>query len=192
MLAFEVSAGKIDAIEARYRSKHPALLVRQESPSVVEYPSEGFRVLDVYAYYRGEVGESEAETGTVLRFVQRVGDVGSAVLPGVEPVKAAFCGTSCGAYFDHWVSNVVSRTGFLQVHTRTHALARAHTRTHTHTHKHKLLGLSFTPMNLTRVIFHAQSKVASPICHSASESWLTHARSLTVSRTRFADTSRHA
>lgn len=50
MLAFEVSAGKIDAIEARYRAKHPGLLVRQDVPSIVEYPSDGFRILDVYAY----------------------------------------------------------------------------------------------------------------------------------------------
>ena len=36
------------------------------------------------------------------------------ILPGLEPVEASFPEDgSCPAYFDHWVSNVVSRTGFL-------------------------------------------------------------------------------
>jgi hypothetical protein len=49
----------------------------------------------------------------VIRFVQRDAKA-TLFLPGLEPVAADFCGTYAPAYFDHWVSNVVSRTGFLQ------------------------------------------------------------------------------
>ena len=35
------------------------------------------------------------------------------ILPGLTSIEATFDGTSYPAYCDHWVSNVVSRTGFL-------------------------------------------------------------------------------
>jgi len=114
VLAFGVASGTVEAIEARYRAKHPELLVREEGSAIAEYPAEGFKILDVFAYYTGEVGESEPDRGTVLRFVQRTPGVASAFLPGLEKVAATFCGTVAPAYFDHWVSNVVSRTGFLR------------------------------------------------------------------------------
>jgi 4-hydroxyphenylpyruvate dioxygenase-like putative hemolysin len=73
----------------------------------------------VYAYYNKD--KSGADTGTVLRFIQRDGTYGPAagfsnpegVLPGFEGVAYQFDGTSIPAYSDHWVSNVIDRNGFL-------------------------------------------------------------------------------
>jgi hypothetical protein len=55
--------------------------------------------------------------GTRLRFVEpcsRDAGSGGCGLPGIVLVPAAFPPSSRSAYFDHWVSNVVSRTGFLE------------------------------------------------------------------------------
>ena len=59
----------------------------------------------------------EADQGTVLRFVERT-EKSDALLPGLAPVEATFPADDAlrgtmPAYFDHWVSNVVNRTGFL-------------------------------------------------------------------------------
>jgi len=55
--------------------------------------------------------------GTLLRFVSRQESHASAAstckLPGLVPVTAAYDQHTMPAYCDHWVSNVVSRTGFL-------------------------------------------------------------------------------
>jgi len=113
VLGFEVAHGDLDGVLQRYRTLHPKLLLAEPR----EY-ADGVRVLDVLAYYAGEKGESEADPGTVIRFVERSGaaDEGSGhlPLPGLSPVAAEF---ECGvlpAYCDHWVSNVTSRLGFLQ------------------------------------------------------------------------------
>eukprot|EP00037_Helgoeca_nana_P005620 m.52858 g.52858 ORF g.52858 m.52858 type:complete len:679 (-) comp16589_c0_seq1:274-2310(-) len=112
VLAFEVAHGEVESIERRYRAKHPGLLVNPATPSTQTYSDDGFKILDVFAYYKGEAG-SDPDHGTVIRFVQRDAKA-TLFLPGLEPVAADFCGTYAPAYFDHWVSNVVSRTGFLQ------------------------------------------------------------------------------
>ena len=75
------------------------------------------KMLEVYAYYKGKDG-SEEDDGTLLRFIEIVGKKESdarnlCILPGLSTVEATFDGTSYPAYCDHWVSNVVSRTGFL-------------------------------------------------------------------------------
>ena len=84
---------------------------------------DGTRVLDVFAYYRGEPGVSDADPGTLLRFVERPaaggtggagGEVKGLPLPGLEAVEAAFEEGVLPAYCDHWVSNVISRKGFLR------------------------------------------------------------------------------
>ena len=113
VLGFEVAHGDLDGVLQRYRTLHPKLL--QGEPR--EY-ADGVRVLDVLAYYAGEKGESDADTGTVIRFVERssAADEGSGhlPLPGLSPVAAEIeCGV-LSAYCDHWVSNVTSRLGFLQ------------------------------------------------------------------------------
>ena len=64
----------------------------------------------------------QADTGTVMRFVERFGTFGSrpgfanpeGVLPGFTDVAPTFDGTSIPAYSDHWVSNVIDREGFLK------------------------------------------------------------------------------
>ena len=63
------------------------------------------------AYYEGDVSTSPADKGTMLRFVEAA--PAPMPLPGFVSVDASFDGTSLPAYCDHWVSNVISRTGFL-------------------------------------------------------------------------------
>jgi len=102
------AATDVERLRARYAELHPKLLL-PGTPR--EYP--GAKVLEVYAYYRGEKGSSEADPGTILRFIEGGGD-GSWVLPGLRRVPAEFESTSLPAYCDHWVSNVNSREGFLE------------------------------------------------------------------------------
>ena len=113
VLAFEVTSGSIDTIYKRYMEMHPKLV----TPQGVQTYSDGTKVLEVYAYYQGDVRTSEADVGTVLRFVQRGEAEGNSklpcLLPGLEPVDAVFDPSSQAAYCDHWVSNVISRTGFI-------------------------------------------------------------------------------
>ena len=113
VLAFEVTSGSIDTIHNRYMEMHPKLV----TPQGIQTYEDGTKVLEVYAYYQGDVRESDADCGTVLRFVQRKGNADgnsmSCILPGLEPVDAVFDPSSQAAYCDHWVSNVISRTGFI-------------------------------------------------------------------------------
>ena len=115
VLGFEVAHGDLDGVLQRYRTLHPKLLLAAPR----EYGG-GVRVLDALAYYTGEKGVSEADAGTVIRFVERssaAADDGSGhlPLPGLSPVAAEFdCSGVLPAYCDHWVSNVRSRVGFLQ------------------------------------------------------------------------------
>jgi len=145
------TASAIDVLRRRYAALHPKLLIHGGSGArhgkMVAGPcaddggigivrsyrnADGIttRIFEVYAYYLGNVRTSEADTGTVLRFVQRDGgghrddavdddvnnDIAStAPLPGLRPIAAVFdpTGQDQAAYWDHWVSNVHSRTGFL-------------------------------------------------------------------------------
>ena len=71
----------------------------------------------ITAYYKGDKVISDADEGTMLRFVEKKLSHSSASksckLPGLVEVDATFDNTSLPAYCDHWVSNVVSRQGFL-------------------------------------------------------------------------------
>jgi 4-hydroxyphenylpyruvate dioxygenase-like putative hemolysin len=123
VLAFEVEEkGGVEAVAAAYKAKHPKLLAHG---GVQTYPGDSdddyFKVLDVAAYYQytanGElVGDrtGEADTGTVIRFVERGGqNFRAEFLPGLVPIEATFDRNSLPAYSDHWVSNVFNRTEFL-------------------------------------------------------------------------------
>eukprot|EP00581_Thalassiosira_minuscula_P018699 CAMPEP_0183712152 /NCGR_PEP_ID=MMETSP0737-20130205/7373_1 /TAXON_ID=385413 /ORGANISM="Thalassiosira miniscula, Strain CCMP1093" /LENGTH=775 /DNA_ID=CAMNT_0025940731 /DNA_START=4 /DNA_END=2331 /DNA_ORIENTATION=- len=123
VLAFEVGPGHLAEIFHRYSHLHPALLPTEYQHGVKVYEHERTSVLEVFAYYDGEHhrsdGSAKADTGTRLRFVEpssmeKCGGGGRGCnLPGIVPLSAEF--RSCQpAYFDHWVSNVVSRTGFLE------------------------------------------------------------------------------
>ncbi|CAE7242014.1 unnamed protein product [Symbiodinium microadriaticum] len=109
VLGFQVNSGELDGIVAKYAEKHPKLL----PPGMPkEYP--GVRILEVYAYYQGEKNTTEVDCGTMLRFVECSDqNADHSVLPGIEKVPATFDPSSLPAYCDHWVSNVVSRRGFL-------------------------------------------------------------------------------
>jgi len=110
VLAFEVSErGGVDALYERYAKLHPKLLLDEQ---VQVY--DNAKVLEVYAYYKGEKILSERDDGTLLRFVETLGPSAPIhALPGLVHVDAAFSSNAQAAYCDHWVSNVVSRTGFI-------------------------------------------------------------------------------
>jgi hypothetical protein len=119
VLAFEVGHQCLEGIFRRYAEKHPELVPKEFKNGPVEYNNEA-RILEVFAYYKGERGMSPADEGTMLRFIEPiiVKDMESSAanntckLPGIVPVDASF--SHCHpAFFDHWVSNVISRTGFL-------------------------------------------------------------------------------
>merc|ERR1719413_116976 len=75
----------------------------------------GMKVLEVYAYYTGEKCKTDADTGTMIHFVEVCDDgkTDLCVLPGLQRVEAKYDGVSQSAFCDHWVSNVISREGFL-------------------------------------------------------------------------------
>lgn len=116
VLAFEVGEGVSDKIKARYMSKHPTLFKGEHS-----YLGGTFKVLETFAYYNRKGAVHGADEGTVLRFIERSGsssegEGGAFTLPGFEPVQAVF-GIESSAYFDHWVSNVIDRLGFINTMT---------------------------------------------------------------------------
>eukprot|EP00041_Stephanoeca_diplocostata_P023835 m.593724 g.593724 ORF g.593724 m.593724 type:complete len:174 (+) comp22394_c0_seq3:624-1145(+) len=107
VLAFEVTQGGVNAVAEKYQQLHPDLVVAP----VHEYDSH--KIFEVYAYYKGDVRASEADKGTILRFVEQTSNC-TEFLPGLSMVAdVQFPENARPLYFDHWVSNVVSRTGFL-------------------------------------------------------------------------------
>jgi len=100
-----------------YAQKHAPLCMSESDSELIRVYGTGAdrtRVLEVFAYYSAE-NPDVADEGTVLRFVERATPE-DAVLPGLQPVSPAphFPDPSVtSAYSDHWVSNVVDRTGFL-------------------------------------------------------------------------------
>ena len=119
VLAFEVTDGDIDSLFRRYQAFHPKLLsddcVNANGAIAYEDETNGSvtKILEVFSYYKNEKG-GEVDYGTKLRFVQREDvPLEAPILPGFKNVEAAFDDTCMPAYCDHWVSNVISRTGFL-------------------------------------------------------------------------------
>jgi len=113
VMAFEVGHQCLEGIFHRYDEKHPELVPKEFKNGPVEYDTEA-RTFEVFAYYKGEMGMSPADEGTMLRFIEPIKSnaTNTCKLPGIVPVKASF--SQCHpAFFDHWVSNVISRTGFL-------------------------------------------------------------------------------
>jgi len=111
VLAF-VTDGRLESIRDRYHALRPGLVIPDRS-DIIEYTDDGSKVFEVYAYYSGEKFESNADHGTVLRFIESSGSK-EAALPGIRKVSATFSNDSQAAYCDHWVSNVISRTGFIE------------------------------------------------------------------------------
>jgi len=109
VLGFSVSWQDLVAIHGRYQSKHPKLCLH-DAPW--EYDGQTL-ILEVFAYYTED--GTDADRGTVLRFVATKDFVteDDRVLPGVQRVPATFDEVSLPVFCDHWVSNVHSRTGFL-------------------------------------------------------------------------------
>lgn len=117
VLAFE--ANNVDQIHDNYLKTNEKLIASYSQHD--ESTGSQCKVLEVYAYY---VEDSSASTrtsqkvdpGTVLRFVERTGsnEGSSGCLPGIDKVEAQFHKSSRPVYCDHWVSNVFSRTDFLE------------------------------------------------------------------------------
>jgi len=116
VLGFVVANGEVATIRQRYTEKHPKLVVPGE-----RYTKSSLKMFEVFAYYKGEKNVSDADEGTILRFIEvSAADASSLqVLPGLKKVDAAHDRTTKPAYHDHWVSNVVSRTGFLDTLNET-------------------------------------------------------------------------
>jgi len=116
VLGFQITDGDIDSLHERYKALHPKLITKDcEGGAVMYNEDDGVtKVLEVYSYYKNEKG-GEVDEGTKLRFVQRINKSGDGlILPGFVPVEATFDKTCMSAYCDHWVSNVMSRTGFIE------------------------------------------------------------------------------
>lgn len=111
VLAFSAPSGSgtIDKIAESYQMHHPQLVL-QPTPAV--YENGDHRIFEVFAYYKDN---GEADTGTVLRFIERKSD-DVPILPGMMPVNAEYAvdAQDCRAFADHWVSNVHDRKGFLK------------------------------------------------------------------------------
>ena len=123
VLAFDVSQknGGVEAVRQRYMALHSNLIATKE---VLTYnidhhaKATDVKVFEVYAYYqdiKSENGVAVADRGTRLRFVERSDDENDyhLPLPGLSAISAEYGTYSQAAYCDHWVSNVVSRTGFI-------------------------------------------------------------------------------
>lgn len=123
VMGFEVTHGDIQDIYKRYKILHPTLLVEEyiHGPWIYNNSSTyTTKVLEVYAYYQNEKGGT-VDTKTRLRFIQHddsndtnSGGMRPLPLPGLQPIHATFDPTCMPAYCDHWVSNVISRTGFIE------------------------------------------------------------------------------
>ena len=98
----------VDKIYEKYRQLHPTLVHKY-----CVYENDRVKCLQVFAYYQSD--EKEADVGTLIRFVESMPDKGKSTcsLPGLTKVAAFFDQKTQAAYCDHWVSNVFSRTQFL-------------------------------------------------------------------------------
>lgn len=109
VLAFDInSKEELQTIYKRYQMKHPNLLGDNR---ILEYKNNDCHLLEVYAYYASS-SSKEVDRGTKLRFIS---NSSLATLPGLHPVPATFDSSSYPCYNDHWVSNVHSRTSFLEI-----------------------------------------------------------------------------
>lgn len=106
VLGFAVS--DISTVLARYREKHPILIGSYQELD------HDVKLLEVFAYYC-DSSKQQPDPGTVLRFVESPTNDEFYNVTGFEDVKAEFNQHSYPAYSDHWVSNVYSRTDFLDL-----------------------------------------------------------------------------
>jgi 4-hydroxyphenylpyruvate dioxygenase-like putative hemolysin len=104
VLGFAVN--DVGSILKRYQEKHPKLI------DSFQEIAENVKVLEVFAYYRDN-NKQQPDEGTVLRFIESSSDDAFYDVSGFEKVEAEFHQQTYPAYFDHWVSNVHSRTDFL-------------------------------------------------------------------------------
>ncbi len=124
VLAFEVTSGDIQSLYESYQKLHPHLITEECHSGPLTYSGSvdsaaDIKVLEVYSYYKNDKN-GEVDRGTKLRFVQNKHAASSPhqytylPLPGFQPLSATYDHTCMAAYCDHWVSNVVSRTGFIE------------------------------------------------------------------------------
>ncbi|KAL7576276.1 hypothetical protein ACA910_018101 [Epithemia clementina (nom. ined.)] len=121
VLAFLVD--NVELVYERYKEHHPDL-VSHYGVFQQRLDNEVFdvKILEVFAFYRGQKGGQprEADKGTVLRFMQIPPEHQQQKhLPGMQRVDATFDELSVPAYCDHWVSNVINRTEFLDTLNET-------------------------------------------------------------------------
>jgi 4-hydroxyphenylpyruvate dioxygenase-like putative hemolysin len=95
------SCDNVRRIYEAYQTKHPKLIACFSKDT-----------LEVFAYYQkhnDDCATKQADVGTLLRFVSRKNNTTF----GLTPCNATFASDAQPAYPDHWVSNVYSRTEFV-------------------------------------------------------------------------------
>lgn len=136
-LAFELSSLEaMAATKHRYQTLHPLLYksfnkyATDEENNINSVDDSittcNIGILESFAYYVNNKDDPNArpDSGTCLRFVQRNGSFSTikkdfsnphVILPGLSNLEDIhFDGTSISAYSDHWVSNVINRTSFIE------------------------------------------------------------------------------
>eukprot|EP00961_Rhodomonas_salina_P009206 125288-Rhodomonas_salina.1 len=106
VLGFEVSKGSLEGILGRYRKLHPNLLVQdiihqyKDTRTVNQHSIDlgTMKVFEVFAYYKNTVSRI-ADTGTVLRFVERDGTFSSR--PGFSNPEGVLPVSSAQSYRTH-------------------------------------------------------------------------------------------
>jgi len=110
VLGFKTPKGGVEMIRKKYAALHPKLLLPGTPLTYGDV-----KVLEVYAYYKGDKCVTDADPGAIIRFVEGADTrMGQWWFPGLEKVDADFDDTTASAFSDHWVSNVISRTGFVE------------------------------------------------------------------------------
>ena len=120
-LAFFVD--DLQSVHGRYKSLHPALVSHyQEYEEKRGQEIVTIKILEVFAFYRGGHSDGEvreADKGTTLRFMEIPNQHEQKHPPGLVILPATFDDSCLPAYSDHWVSNVINRTEFLQILNET-------------------------------------------------------------------------
>jgi len=112
VLGFEVpNKGGVKSIMDSYQKKHPNLLPKSYHCTYGQ-GKDSVSIGEVFAYYTKDKKASDADKGTVIRFIERENKKNH-LLPGLSPCDANFPVKSFRTYCDHWVSNVFDRERFI-------------------------------------------------------------------------------
>ena len=112
----------LEEVFLKYKQLHPKLVSHYEEFAEGNgTESCTVKVLEVFAFYKAHsVSEDRnPDQGTVLRFMETPHARSARYPPGLVPQETTFPKKAMPAYSDHWVSNVQSRTEFLDTLNET-------------------------------------------------------------------------